>query len=159
MGIPLMRGRAFMESDDATATSVTTVNQTMAARFWANQDPVGRRFRLKPGEPLLEVVGVAHDSKYLAVYEPALPYFYVPLAQTVITMRTLQVRSAMPPESVGIRVQREIQAIDPHIPLADMRTMNQSLAGAFGGFLLFRLAALHGGAMGMLGRGLAWLGV
>jgi len=159
MGIRLIRGRAFMEADDATAPSVAIVNQAMAARFWPNQDPVGRRFRLKPGEPFLEVVGVAHDSKYLAVYEPALPYFYVPLAQTVITMRTLQVRSAMPPESVGIRVQREIQALDPDMTLADMRTMNQSLAGAFGGFLMFRLGAIQGAAMGILGLVLAVIGV
>src|SRR5260370_42198270 len=74
-------------------------------------------------------------------------------------MRTLQVRSAMPPESVGIRVQREIQALDPDMPLADMRTMNQSRAGAFGGFLMFRLGAIQGAAMGILGLVLAVIGV
>jgi predicted permease len=159
MGIPLIRGRAFIDSDDATAPRVAIVNQTMATRFWPNRDPVGRRFRMKSGEPLLEVVGVARDSKYLAVYEPALPYFYIPLAQTAITMRTLQVRSTVPPESIGIRVQREIQALDPEMPLADMRTMEQSLAGAFGGFLMFRLGAIQGLAMGILGLALAVIGV
>jgi predicted permease len=159
MGIRLISGRAFMESDDATAPQVAIVNQTMASRFWPNQNPVGRRFSGKPSGPLLEVVGVAHDSKYLAIYEPALPYFYIPLAQTAITMRTLQVRSTVPPESIGIRVRREIQALDPEMPLADMRTMKQSLSGAFGGYLMFRLGAIQGLAMGILGLALAVIGV
>jgi predicted permease len=159
MGIPLIRGRAFVDSDDATARGVAIVNQTMATRFWPNSDPVGKRFRMRPGEPLVEVVGVARDSKYLAVYEPALPYFYLPLAQTAITMRTLQVRSTVPPESIGVRVRREIQQLDPDMPLADMRSMNQALEGAFGGFLMFRLGAIQGLAMGILGLALAVIGV
>src|SRR5260370_27834613 len=74
-------------------------------------------------------------------------------------MRTLQVRSAMPPESVGIRVQREIQALDPDMPLADMRTMNQSLAGAFGRVLVFPTGGIQGAAKGTLWLGLAVVGV
>jgi putative ABC transport system permease protein len=159
IGIPLTRGRAFLESDGAVATAVAIVNQTMASRFWPRQSTIGRRFRVGPEAPYLEVVGVAHDSKYLAIYEPALPYFYVPLAQTPITMRTLQVRSLAAPESVALRVQQEIQRLDPDMPLADSRTMNQSLAGAFGGFLMFRLGAIQGAAMGILGLVLAAIGV
>jgi putative ABC transport system permease protein len=159
MGIPLIRGRAFVDSDDATARGVAIVNQTMATRFWPNLDPIGKRFRIGPGEPLVEIVGVARDSKYLAVYEPALPYFYLPLAQTAISLRTLQVRSTVPPESIGARVRREIQQLDPDMPLADMRSMNQTLDGAFGGFLMFRLGAIQGLAMGILGLALAVIGV
>jgi putative ABC transport system permease protein len=159
MGIPLISGRAFMNSDDAVAPRVAIVNQTMATRIWPNQDAIGKRFRTKPGGPLLEVVGVARNSKYLAVYEPELSNFYIPLAQTAITMRTLQVRTIVPPESIALRVQREIQKLDPAMPIADMRTMDQSLAGAFGGFLMFRLGAIQGLAMGILGLALAVIGV
>ena len=70
------------------------VNQTMAARYWPNQDPLGKRFRTNsPDAPLVQVVGVAEDGKYLSVSEAQLPYFYMPLAQNYMSMRVLQVRS------------------------------------------------------------------
>jgi len=158
MRIPLVRGRAVLESDSETAPQAAVVNQTMAGRFWPNQDPIGKRFRIRHDGSPWEVVGVAHDSKYLAVFEHPLPYFYLPLAQTGVTMRTLQVRTSVPPESMAARVQREIQSLDPEMPVADLRTMNQSLAGGFG-FLLFRIGAIQGGTMGILGLLLAMIGV
>ncbi len=158
MQIPLVSGRAFTESDHETAMLAAIVNQTMAARFWPNRDPVGKRFRTRHDGPLWEVVGVAHDSKYLAVFERPLPFFYLPLAQTYISMRTLQVRISVPPAAMAARVQREIQAVDPDVPIADLRTMNQSLAGGFG-FMLFRMGAIQAGSMGILGLLLAVIGV
>ena len=157
MRIPMVRGRAFRESDDERAPLVAIVNQTLAARFWLNQDPIGKRFRTKSG-PIAEVVGVAHDSKYLIVFEHPLPYFYFPIEQTSITMRTLEVRTLVSPDTMTARVQQEIQAIDPGVPMADLRTMHQSLAGGFG-FLLFRIGAIQGAAMGILGLVLAVVGV
>jgi predicted permease len=69
MQIPILRGRAFRESDDETGVRVAIVNQTMASRYWPGQDPLGKRFHAEtPDSPLWEVVGVARDSKYLAVF-------------------------------------------------------------------------------------------
>ena len=157
--IPIVRGRAFTAEDTATSRLVAVVNQTMAARVWPNQDPIGRRFRLKePGAPPLEVIGVAHDGKYLAVFESALPYLYVPLTQMDSSMRVVQVRSSLPPEMIKLRLRREIEALDPDIPIADMQTMRQGLTGP-AGFLLFRIGALQAGGMGVLGLLLAMIGV
>jgi putative ABC transport system permease protein len=103
-------------------------------------------------------VGVAQDSKYLAVFESPLPYLYVPLAQFHSSMRVLQVRSTQPPGSLKVRLQREIQALDPDIPIADLQTMRAGLTGP-GGFLLFRIGALQAGCMGLLGLILAVIGV
>ena len=73
MQIPLVRGRGFTENDTEAAPPVVVINQTMAARLWPNQEPIGRRVRLRtPGARPLEVVGVARDSKYLAVFESPL---------------------------------------------------------------------------------------
>ncbi len=78
----ILRGRAFAESDDEHAPLVAIVNQTMAARYWPNQDPIGKRFRTGAANaPLVQVVGVAEDGRYVAIAEDQLPYFYVPLAQ------------------------------------------------------------------------------
>src|SRR5207302_9804330 len=86
------------------------------------------------------------------------PYFYFPLAQTSVMLRTLQVRTSVAPESMAALVQREIQSLDPDVPVAGLRTMKQSLAGVFG-FFMFRTGAIQGATMGILGLALAVIGV
>ncbi len=135
------------------------VNQTMANRFWPNQDPIGKRFHTRTADsPSWEVVGVAKDSKYIAVFESRQPFFYTPLAQNYTSLRVLQIRSALPPELLSVRIQREIQELDPDIAVADLQSMRRALAGV-GGFLIFRLGATQAGAMGVLGLILAVIGV
>ena len=160
MRIPLAGGRGFRESDNETAPRVAIVNQTMASHFWPNQEPIGKRFSMmrRASGSYWEVVGVARDGKYLAAFEPALPYFYVPLAQRYSSRRALQIRCSVPPESLASQVERVVQALDPEMPISDLRTMRQSLAGALG-FFVFRLGAYEAGAMGMLGLALAVVGV
>lgn len=158
MRIPLLRGRAFTENDDEKAPLVAIVNQTMAARFWPRQETIGKRFALQAGGPLWQVVGVARDSKYLVIFESPLPYFYVPLAQNFYWIRVLQVHTALPPEALRTRVQQEIQALDPDLPLADFQTMTESLNG-FMGFRMFQMGAQQAGALGLLGLILAVIGV
>jgi predicted permease len=155
----ILRGRAFAESDDQHAPLVAIVNQTMAARYWPNQDPLGKRFRAGSAEsPLVQVIGVAEDGKYLSVSEAQLPYFYLPLAQNYMSMRVLQVRSQASPEELSARVEREIHAMDPDMPLSDLQTMRRSLNG-LGGFMLLKIGAKQATAMGLLGLILAIVGV
>jgi len=158
MRIALVRGRAFAASDDEKAPLVAIVNQTMASRFWPHQDAIGKRFALKAGGPLWQVVGVARDSKYVVIFESPMPYFYVPLAQNFNSMQVLQVRTALPPEAVRTPVQQEIQALDADLPLADFQTMTESLNG-FMGFRMFQMGAQQAGALGLLGLILAVIGV
>ncbi len=158
MRIPLVRGRGFTASDDQNAPQVAIVNETMAARFWPHQDAIGKRFALKPGGPWWQVVGVARNSKYLVIFEQPLPYFYLPLAQNFSAMRVLQVRTTGAPESLRGRVEREIRALEPDLPVADFQTMNESLSGFFG-FRMFQMGAQQAGSMGLLGLILAAIGI
>jgi predicted permease len=159
MQIPILRGRAFRESDTETAPLVAIVNQTMATRYWPGQDPLGKRFHIaSPDSPLLEVVGVARDSKYLAVFEGSLPYFYAPLDQHYSSMRVLQIRTSVAPETLRARLEREINTLDPEVPVSDLQTMARTL-GSAQGFLLFRIGAAQALAMGVLGLVLAVVGV
>jgi predicted permease len=155
----ILHGRAFLESDDERAPLVAIVNQTMAARFWPGQNPLGKRFRAGAADsPLLQVVGVAEDGKYVSVSESRLPYFYLPLAQNYNSMRILQVRSLASLEELSGRVQREIRVLDPDMPVTDLRTMRRALNG-LGGFMLLRLGARQAAALGLLGLTLAVIGV
>jgi predicted permease len=159
LSMPLIRGRAFRDSDGESAPRVAIVNETMARSLWPAQDPTGKRFHLAhAGDGWFEVVGVAHDSKYLTLFEPPLPFFYVPSAQHPGGRRTLQVRTAAPPESLIPRLEAEVRALDPDMPITESNTMEQSLEG-FAGFWGFRLGAYLSGAMGAVGLALAIVGV
>jgi len=158
MRIPILRGRAFQDSDTEATRLVAIVNQTMAKRYWPNQDPIGKRFRTEsPESPLVEVVGVSKDSKYLFVVEGSLPYFYVPFSQLFSSMRVLHIRSLVDAETLNNRVEREIHALDRVMPVS-FQTMTQAVNGAQGFFLL-RVGAIQAGAMGLLGLLLAGVGV
>ena len=94
MRVPLLLGRNFSESDDEKAPPVAIVNQTMANRFWPNENAIGKRFSLKSASgPFIEVVGVAHDGQYLFLSPDSSPYFYVPFAQNPSSFASLQLRS------------------------------------------------------------------
>jgi predicted permease len=158
--IPLMNGRPFTDSDDRTAPPVAIVNQAMAAKFWPNQDPLGKRFSLKSGAgPFIEVVGLVRDGQnmWMLSLHPQ-PFFYLPLAQNFDPFLSLQVRSKGPPESLIPGVEEEIRQLAPGLPIFTVRTMQQAVHGLTGLFF-FRLAASLAGAMGILGLTLAVVGV
>jgi hypothetical protein len=161
MGIPIVRGRAFVEDDEqyrSNSRRVAIVNQSMAEKYWPGQDPIGKRFQLfNLTDPMIEVVGVAEDSKYVLVFEAPRPYLYLPLVRDG-SLRTLHVRAAGDPAALAPRIEREIRQLAPDLPIADLRTMSQSLAGIFG-FLIFRVGAIQAGGMGLLGLILAILGI
>ncbi len=157
--VPLLRGRAFTNADNQTAPAVAIVNQTMAERLWPGQDPIGRRFSLKsPSGPFVEVIGLARNGKYDFIAEPPQSYFYVPLAQYFVSMRSLQIRTLLPPAKLITEVQKEVQALDPNMPITDLETMNQSLEGA-NGLLVFRAGSSTAAEMGLIGLLLAVVGV
>jgi predicted permease len=159
MRVPLLQGRGFQESDDEKAPSVAIVNQTMARRFWPNENVLGKRFSMKSATgPWIQVVGVAADGKYVFVGWSHQPYFYVPLAQNYTSYRALQLRTSVPPETLASQVQSEVHALDPTMPISDMRTMKEALSGV-NGFFIFRVGAILAASLGILGLTLAVVGV
>ena len=159
MHIPILRGRAFADSDNETAPQVAIVNQAMGKKFWPNENPVGKRFRWASGSgPYVEVVGVAQDGQYFFLSPDPQPYFYLPLAQNFSSRLSLQIRSTLPPESLGLSVQEQVRALAPDLPIIDLSTMQQTVRG-LGGLFVFRLAASLAAALGFLGLTLAVIGV
>ena len=157
--IPVHQGRTFNDSDDDKAPKVAIVNQTMAKKFWPDQDPIGKRFSTKSASgPFIEVVGVVQDGKYKGVVETPQPHFYLPLEQSYMPLRTIHIRASVPPESLATQVQAEISSLSPNLAVSEMQTFSQALQG-INGFLFFRLGAQLTGAMGLLGLVLAVVGV
>ena len=161
MQIPIVRGRAFTRDEEheiPTTRRLAIVNEALAERYWPGQDPIGKRLRVYgPTEPLLEVVGVARNSKYVLVFENTRPFLYLPLERT-LKLRTLYVRGRGDPSLLVPRLEREIADLAPDLPIADLRTVRRSLNGIFG-YFIFELGAIQAAGMGILGLALALVGV
>ncbi len=158
LGIPIVEGRPFADTDTATSPRAAVINETMARQFWPNEDPVGKKFATDnpTGKPW-EVVGVARDSKYHDLFSKPIPYFYRCLSQDYISSQTLQVRSLLPPATLDRQIEQQIHQFAPGLPLFDVQTMTQALDG--GGFYEFRLGAYFAAALGLMGLILAVVGV
>ena len=162
MGIPLLRGRAFTDADNAKSMDVAIVSETTARRFWPGQDALGRTFRLA-GEKdrKLVVVGVAGDAEFQLYYggKQAL-YFYLPYEQHLAgnTLMIFQLRTAQDPQSLMSPVEHAVQQVAPQLPVFQVQTMHQSLY-TLNGLLLFQIGATLTGIMGGLGLTLAIIGL
>ena len=159
--IPLERGRGFTDADNEKAPKVAIINQTMATRFWPNEDAVGKRFSVtrSTGPVLNEVVGVVQDGNYKNVIEnPREPFFYVPLSQQYMEFRTFHVRTSVPPETLIPDIEAHVHEVAPEVALTQVQTMSQALEG-LNGFFFFRFGAQLSGSMGLLGLILAVVGV
>jgi len=133
MGIPVVRGRGFSDSDQIDSPGVMLINQTMAQRLWPDENPIGQRMRFytSPSNfgPWLEIVGIVGDAKILELGEDARTEMIQPLAQAgntwpfMIRDRTLVVRTTTDPMSIAGAVQTSVVAIDADLPVYDVRTM------------------------------------
>jgi predicted permease len=157
--IPLLRGRRFTDADSEKAPPVAVINQNMAKKFWPNEDALGRRFSTKgPTGPFVEVVGIVQDGKYQNVAEDPQPFFYLPFDQSYMSMRTVHVRTSVPPETLALQLESQIHELAPDLPVTQAQTMTQSLQGA-NGFFFYRFGAQLAGTMGLLGLILAVVGI
>ncbi len=151
LGMKLVRGRDFTTRDDRTGPSVIIISDRTARDLWPNQDPLGKRVSLQ-GEsgPYLTVVGVVSDVMLGGPTESNRAIVYVPQLQYPGTKAlTMLVRTSGEPGPLAVGLRREIQAMDPNLPLWDMRTLEEHkqlkladrmngamILGAFGGLAL-----------------------
>ena len=156
MQTPLLRGRDFTEADRQGAPGVVVINATLASMLW-NGDALGKRISVTgPKGPFMEVVGVARDGKYRSLGESPQPYVYQPVLQSYDPKMTLVIRTTGEPLSVTAAVREQIRAVDPNLPVSDIKTLRDQL-----NFSLFpsRVAALTLGGFGVLALFLAAIGI
>ena len=130
LGIPIVNGRDFSAQDTEDHPPVAIVSETMAKQFFPGEDPIGKRFTTAGGGvngPWIEIVGISRDSKYAALGETPSPVVYLPLAQRHETGVTLYVRATVPPGPLVARIRREIQGIEPNLPVPNIQTMNDTI--------------------------------
>jgi predicted permease len=141
IGIPLIRGRYFNESDDATHQLVVIVNREFAEDYWPHQNPIGKRMRLgtqKTATPWMTVVGEVADAQLYSPDSDAAEQFYEPVAQNekdrgpMASLTDLNgngnyivMRSALPPEQMENALRGIVRSIDVQLALTQVETMEQ----------------------------------
>jgi putative ABC transport system permease protein len=129
--IPLVRGRWFNRFDTPSSTPVTIISEAMAKEHFAGLDPIGRRLKNasdpRSANPWRIVVGIVADVKYAGLAERADPAFYVPLPQAPSRDEYLVVRTSGDPASVVSGIREALHSMDPDLPIADIRTLDERL--------------------------------
>jgi predicted permease len=146
LGIPLLRGRPLSEVDQPSTPAAVVINETMAKKFWPDQDAIGRRFKFFGQDQFEQVVGIAKDSKYNFIGEDPTPHIYQATTQVYQPQVSLFVKAAQPPAVVGT-IRGEVQQLDRQMPLTNVFTLadifDQSLwAPRMGAWLLAVFAGL-----------------
>jgi predicted permease len=152
--IPIRAGRSFTASDDSARADVAVVNETFARRAWGDGGAVGRTFLV--GASRITVVGVAADSKYSTLDEPATPFMYRPIARHWQPGRMLFMRVSGDPQGAAPIVQDAVESIDPGLPRATMTTLVREVDTAL---LPQRVAAIVTGILGGAGLLLTAIGL
>jgi putative ABC transport system permease protein len=142
MGIPMLRGRTFTESDSLEAPRVAILTETLARRCFPNENPIGKRIypgKLNPGQTpqpdrwtnvslWTEVVGVVADVKSMSLDPKVEPNIYVPYWQWPMQTPTLLVRTAGNPANFAAMIYSEVKALNKNLPTPKVQTMNEQLS-------------------------------
>jgi len=131
LGLPLLAGREFTDSDREGAPKVAVVSKSLATDLWPGENPLGRQIAYSDGKSQwLEVIGVVDDARHFGLDHEAIPMatFYVPLWQSAVPTAFLAVRTGSDPKGLSREVQQAIASVDKDEPLDSFATMPQLIA-------------------------------
>ncbi|MGA3025667.1 MAG: ABC transporter permease [Bryobacteraceae bacterium] len=126
VGIPIVEGRGFLESDRENAPRVAVVNQYTAMHYWPKGDALGKRFHLQGANgELVQIVGIARRAKYRSISEPPTDFVYLPVRQHPRSRMSLVAESdAADAATIAPVVREVVRSLDPDMPVFDVRTMH-----------------------------------
>jgi predicted permease len=157
-GTRLVRGRFFTEHDNESSSGAAIVNESLARRFWPNQDPIGKQLIVARAELHEEVVGVVADVKTSALDSDAGGELYSPYAQRPWPGMIIAVKTSGNPLSLSSAVRKQIAQVDGDLPVTAVRSMEDVVSESFGQRQLtlwllgaFAAAALVLAAIGIYG--------
>jgi predicted permease len=161
MGIPLVAGREFSEQDRFGAPGVIVINETMARKYWPDEDPIGKRIKLgyfDSKEPWLTVVGVAKDVRHSGLDRRINQWFVRPYDQAAWPFMTIVVRTAGAPMSMAESIKKALAKVEPDRPVSSTETMEDVVRNSVGPrrfpmilLIAFALLALTLAAVGISG--------
>lgn len=132
--VQVVRGRGFDQRDHADAPRVVVINETLARHGWPGEDPIGKRIRFGGGDqaPWMTVIGVVRDLHRNLPQRPVRPELYFSSLQNTPRTQLILVRTAGDPRAVIPSIRREVQAIDPQLPLFAVNTLEGAIDQTLG---------------------------
>jgi putative ABC transport system permease protein len=124
-GVHLRRGRLFDDADRDGSPPVAVINETMARRFWPDDDALGKRIVIRNETFAREIIGVVNDVKHFGLDRETQPEMYVPFNQLAIDLIPLVIRTKTDPAPIANAVREHVRAVDPAVAIANIRTMSQ----------------------------------
>ncbi len=144
MGVPLLEGRFFTESDTATSQLVVIVNHKFAQHYWPAESPLGKRIRIGTPEmstSWMTVIGEVADVKEGSPDVPDKQQYYQPVAQAKAAAGAMAsptdlegdsgyiaLRTSLPPEQMTNLLRETVRSIDPQLPLSQVQTMEHAVS-------------------------------
>jgi putative ABC transport system permease protein len=139
LGVPILSGRDFNDSDRTSTLQPIIINRALAQKSFPGQDPNGRHLQTgdpRPDPPTETIIGVVGDVKYSGLDAPPSPQAYklysTPGWTSFSRAMYLVVRTSAPPSTVSGGLRRELASLDPNIPLVDVMTMRERLGESVG---------------------------
>jgi predicted permease len=157
LGVALLEGRDFSETDTEQAPPVAIVTKAFARRFWPDESAVGKRVRTRVATgPVVEIVGVVADHKVRTIGESPRPVIHLARAQQFAPYAAILVQGRGDAAAASAALQQELLALEPGLLMMDHQPMKEAL-----GSILFpsRVGAILLGAFGLLALALAAIGL
>ena len=132
MGIPLLKGRSFSESDAGSSLNVAVINEALARAVFPGEDPVGKQLtNFGPDSLTLQIIGVIGNVRHVGLDTAPNSEIYQVLGQAQWPSMFVAIRSATAdPTSITSAAQRAVWSANPDVPLANIRTMQEVIANS-----------------------------
>ena len=131
LGMTLLRGRLFVDQDLEDTPSIAVINQAAARTYWPNQDPVGKRVRLRAAKPdWTTIVGVIADARTESLADAGIPQVYLDIYQHPARDLAFFLRGQLNPSAVSEQVRQQVQAVDAELPVFRAETLDDVLSSS-----------------------------
>jgi predicted permease len=131
LGMTLLRGRLFVDQDLEDTPSIAVINQAAARTYWPNQDPVGKRVRLRAEKPdWTTIVGVIANARTESLADAGIPQVYVDIYQRWAKDLTFFLRGQVDPATIAAQVRTQVQTVDPNLPVFRAQTLDDVLSSS-----------------------------
>ncbi len=129
LGMAVLRGRQFNDSDDDKHPAAVVINEAFARTYWPNENPVGKQLKTDPASPdWITVVGVVADARTESLAEETMPQIYLSSYQRRAKDLAIFLRGRLDPAAVPVQLREQVQSVDPELPVFGAQMLSEAVS-------------------------------